>query len=98
MRKNNVTHAPAYPKASEGVCAGYGFNPDDDKCKYMRVADKGSFLFGGKIRAKNNKLGEAYFVNNLPDGKSGGRPDMAQAGGPKPENVKEALDKLAKMI
>jgi alanyl-tRNA synthetase len=31
-------------------------------------------------------------------GSGGGRPDMAQAGGPKPENVKKALDKLAKMI
>jgi alanyl-tRNA synthetase len=31
-------------------------------------------------------------------GSGGGRPDMAQAGGPKPENVKKALDKIAKMI
>jgi alanyl-tRNA synthetase len=31
-------------------------------------------------------------------GSGGGRPDMAQAGGPKPENVKKAMDKLAKMI
>ncbi|HUH66540.1 MAG TPA: alanine--tRNA ligase [Syntrophales bacterium] len=31
-------------------------------------------------------------------GSGGGRPDMAQAGGPKPENLKKALDKLAKMI
>jgi alanyl-tRNA synthetase len=31
-------------------------------------------------------------------GSGGGRPDMAQAGGPQPENVKKALDKLAKMI
>jgi alanyl-tRNA synthetase len=31
-------------------------------------------------------------------GSGGGRPDMAQAGGPKPENVKKALNKLAKMI
>ena len=31
-------------------------------------------------------------------GSGGGRPDMAQAGGPKPENMKKALDKLAKMI
>jgi alanyl-tRNA synthetase len=31
-------------------------------------------------------------------GSGGGRPDMAQAGGPQPENVKKAVDKLAKMI
>jgi len=31
-------------------------------------------------------------------GSGGGRPDMAQAGGPKPENVKKALDKLKEMI
>ncbi|MGC9975423.1 MAG: alanine--tRNA ligase [Syntrophales bacterium] len=31
-------------------------------------------------------------------GSGGGRPDMAQAGGPKPENIKRALDKLAKII
>jgi alanyl-tRNA synthetase len=31
-------------------------------------------------------------------GSGGGRPDMAQAGGPKPENLKNAVDKLAKMI
>jgi alanyl-tRNA synthetase len=31
-------------------------------------------------------------------GSGGGRPDMAQAGGPKPDNLKKALDKLAKMI
>ena len=52
----------------------------------------------GKIREKNNKLGQAYIVNDLPNGKSGGRPDMAQAGGPKPENVKKALDKLAGLL
>ncbi|MCG6536341.1 MAG: DHHA1 domain-containing protein, partial [Syntrophales bacterium LBB04] len=31
-------------------------------------------------------------------GSGGGRPGMAQAGGPKPENLKKALDKLAKMV
>jgi alanyl-tRNA synthetase len=31
-------------------------------------------------------------------GSGGGRPDMAQAGGPKPENVKQALDRLREMI
>jgi alanyl-tRNA synthetase len=31
-------------------------------------------------------------------GSGGGRPDMAQAGGPKPENVKQALDRLRDMI
>jgi alanyl-tRNA synthetase len=31
-------------------------------------------------------------------GSGGGRPDMAQAGGPKPENLKQALDKLAEIL
>jgi alanyl-tRNA synthetase len=31
-------------------------------------------------------------------GKGGGRPDMAQAGGPKPENLEQALKRLEKMI
>ncbi len=31
-------------------------------------------------------------------GSGGGRPDMAQAGGPKPENVKQALDKLTTIL
>lgn len=31
-------------------------------------------------------------------GSGGGRPDMAQAGGPKPENLKQALDKLALIL
>jgi len=31
-------------------------------------------------------------------GSGGGRPDMAQAGGPKPENLKQALEKLRDMI
>jgi len=31
-------------------------------------------------------------------GSGGGRPDMAQAGGPKPENVKQALDRLAEIL
>ncbi len=31
-------------------------------------------------------------------GSGGGRPDMAQAGGPKPENLRQALDKLAEIV
>jgi alanyl-tRNA synthetase len=31
-------------------------------------------------------------------GSGGGRPDMAQAGGPKPENLKQALDKIAEIL
>jgi alanyl-tRNA synthetase len=31
-------------------------------------------------------------------GSGGGRPDMAQAGGPKPENVKQALDRLTAIL
>jgi alanyl-tRNA synthetase len=31
-------------------------------------------------------------------GSGGGRPDMAQAGGPKPENLRQALDKLAEIL
>jgi alanyl-tRNA synthetase len=31
-------------------------------------------------------------------GSGGGRPDMAQAGGAQPENLAQALDKLAEMI
>ena len=31
-------------------------------------------------------------------GSGGGRPDMAQAGGPKPENVKQALEKLKEIL
>ena len=31
-------------------------------------------------------------------GKGGGRPDMAQAGGPKPENLEQALKRLEEMI
>jgi len=39
------------------------------------------------------------FFDHLPNGKSGGgRPDMAQAGGPMPENVKQALEKLKEIL
>ena len=31
-------------------------------------------------------------------GRGGGRPDMAQAGGDKPEKLKEALDKVFEII
>jgi alanyl-tRNA synthetase len=31
-------------------------------------------------------------------GSGGGRPDMAQAGGPKPEKLKQALKKLQEII
>jgi alanyl-tRNA synthetase len=31
-------------------------------------------------------------------GSGGGRPDMAQAGGPKPEKLKQALKKLQELI
>jgi alanyl-tRNA synthetase len=31
-------------------------------------------------------------------GKGGGRPDMAQAGGPKPENLEQAIEKLADLL
>jgi alanyl-tRNA synthetase len=34
----------------------------------------------------------------LVGGSGGGRPDMAQAGGPKPENLDQALTKLDEMI
>ena len=31
-------------------------------------------------------------------GKGGGRPDMAQAGGPKPENLEQAIEKLPDLL
>jgi alanyl-tRNA synthetase len=31
-------------------------------------------------------------------GKGGGRPDMAQAGGPKPECLEQAIEKLADLL
>jgi alanyl-tRNA synthetase len=31
-------------------------------------------------------------------GSGGGRPDMAQAGGPKPENLKQAVEKLKELV
>jgi alanyl-tRNA synthetase len=31
-------------------------------------------------------------------GKGGGRPDMAQAGGPKPEGLEQALEKLPELL
>lgn len=37
-------------------------------------------------------------IAGLVDGRGGGRPDMAQAGGRKPEGLNEALDKVAEVI
>jgi alanyl-tRNA synthetase len=31
-------------------------------------------------------------------GSGGGRPDMAQAGGPRPENIQQALEKIAELL
>jgi alanyl-tRNA synthetase len=72
----------------------------------------GIVLLGSKAEDKamllcmvTKDLTDRYHAGNiikeiapLVGGSGGGRPDMAQAGGPKPEKLKQALDKLKKMI
>jgi alanyl-tRNA synthetase len=72
----------------------------------------GIVLLGSKTEDKamllcmvTKDLTDRYHAGNiikeiapLVGGSGGGRPDMAQAGGPKPENLKQALDKLKKII
>ena len=72
----------------------------------------GIILLGSKAADKatllcmvTKDLTDRYHAGNiikeiapLIGGSGGGRPDMAQAGGPQPENIKKAVDKLAKMI
>ncbi|MCX5843341.1 MAG: alanine--tRNA ligase, partial [Deltaproteobacteria bacterium] len=72
----------------------------------------GILLLGSKAADKamllcmvTKDLTDRYHAGNiikeiapLVGGSGGGRPDMAQAGGPKPENLKQALDKLAEIV
>jgi alanyl-tRNA synthetase len=72
----------------------------------------GIILLGSKNEGKamllcivTKDLTDRYHAGNIikaiapiVGGSGGGRPDMAQAGGAQPENLAQALDKLAEMI
>ncbi len=72
----------------------------------------GVILLGSKMEDKamllcmvTKDLTDRYHAGNIikeiapiVGGSGGGRPDMAQAGGPKPENVQQALDKLMAIL
>ena len=57
----------------------------------------GKGVFEEVLAARDCEIKEIE-IAPIVGGSGGGRPDMAQAGGPKPENLRQALDRLAEIV